>query len=865
MARIGQVISVKGKMLRRNGIALNEANGMVRVLFKGDETTDMPAVEFDAARPVDVPGPRVSGTAGRLLRAQRASQARVLDGKWNPGPVVDAARLHATVSTGTRRAAALDVLALGAYELLPGLGLSATEIAWYQAWAAAGVGETARMLSWLEQLPAQGYAPRVTLLLNRAADLLADGAAGARAAAQLAPFAEADLDARALHAALAGPGAADPVGPLADFAVAAVAAAAPGSDDGRHAGWANAITAIARPAVPVPDALPVAAALDCYLRFRDGAECTATVDVLRWLTVPLLDEMIDKGAVPRELAGRPGWPADRRGYVMSRLAPGEASLDDLTAAGFTAELARRHYLSGDNGALDALPADDENVRHYRALAAWRSGAGQPSLDGLRTDARLVLGEVAAARAAVAAGEDAALAEPIAADPTCWPLLWQSALQGSLRLPGPLAGRYPRFGEWLALCGIQRLLFQSRWEDALAAGRALAARTEIEMTSDEALNMVAFAQLQLGQPASALQTLDDALGGRYTTGLLVNASIAASSQGSAAALPYLARITSDERDEAVRSGAVERAVELWRQDATSPPYPEELRALVRAALAEPQPDELHKTLLLVACLQDKEWLAGFPSVHSANPAQAAWERYQRAWARRKKDGSQEGLPDVAKVLADLVKSPSPPSWAGTELRSFVNDMDQALHIEFGEPDAVVLAPTITVLLQADVLELTYRIVFGIQAATHTAYFLSKEDGVITPVFEQLLFDSVRLYLNRQAELPDDDKEYVASEVAKGVMGVSAVTADALTKAKDAIADRYNALVQRQRYADEYQLQRIFQAKREILNGEFKPLRDRLSRYHVLLGQVPLSDVGRQVRQNIGDALKEWGDEITGLGG
>jgi hypothetical protein len=271
------------------------------------------------------------------------------------------------------------------------------------------------------------------------------------------------------------------------------------------------------------------------------------------------------------------------------------------------------------------------------------------------------------------------------------------------------------------------------------------------------------------------------------------------------------------------------------------------------------------LLLVACLQDKEWLAGTPSVHSANPAQAAWERYQRAWAQRKKDGSQEGLPDVAKVLADLVKSPSPPPWAGTELRNFVNDMDQALHIEFGEADAVVLAPTITVLLQADVLELTYRIVFGIQAATHIAYFLSKDDGVITPVYEQLLFDTVRLYANRQAELPDEDKEYVAGEVTKGVMGVSAVTADALTKAKDAIADRYNALVQRQRYADEYQLQRIFQAKREILNGEFKPLRDRLSRYHVLLGQVPLSDVGRQIRKNLGDALKEWGDEISGLGG
>jgi hypothetical protein len=846
-------------MLRRNGIALQEAGGTVRVLIKGDETVDMPAAEFDVARPVDVRGPRVGGAAGRLWRAQRACQARALDAKWDPRPVMDAAQLHATASAGTRRGAALDALALGAHDVLPGLGLTPGEIAWYQARAAASVGDTAAMLGWLERLPAQGYKPRVTLLILRAADLLADPALGTRAAAQLVPFA-ADLDARTLHAALAGPGMADLIAPLVAFAVAAE------GTDGRLAEWASAITATARPAVPFPGALPVASALDCYLRFRDGAECTAKVDVLRWLPVPLLDEMIDQGAVPRELAAQPGWAAGSRAYVVSRLAPEEAGLDDLTAAGFTAELARRHYLAGDTAALDALPAGDEAVRHYRALAAWRSGAGQPSLDGLRPGARQVLGEVAAARAAVQAGEDTALTESVAADPTCWPLLWHSALLGALRLPGPVAGQYPRFAEWLALCGIQRLLFQSRWEDALAAGRALAARTGLETTSDEALNMVAFAQFQLGQPASALQTLDDALGGRYTTGLLVNASIVAASQGSEAALPYLVKITGDERDEAVRSGAVERAVELWRQDETSPAYPEALRALVRAALARPQPDELHKTLLVLTCGQDKEWLASSPALHSANPAQAAWERYQRSWARRKQDGSQEGLPDVAQVLADLVKSPSPPPWAGDELRKFVNDLDEAVHVNFGEPDAILLTPTISVLLQADVLELAYRIVFAIQAATHSAFFLSKEGSAITPAYEQLLFDTVRLYLQRQAELTDTEKkEYVASEVAKGVVGVSIVTADALTKEKDAIAERYNVLVQQQRYADDYQRSRIRLAKLQIVNDQYKPLRDRLSRYHVLLGQVPLDEAARKLRNDIGGVLAEWGSEINELSG
>lgn len=859
-ARIGQVISVRGKMMqRRNVIALREADGIVSVLVKGDETVDLAAAEFDAARPVQVPGPQVGGATGRLWRARAACQSGALDAKWSVEIIKDAALLHATATTGTRRAAAFDGLALGAYDLLPELGLSSSEIAWYQAWAAARAGDTAAMLSWLERLPPQGYHAQVTLMLTRAADLLADASLGARAAARLEPTAAVDLDARALHAALAAPGTADVIAPLAAYG-----AAIEGSD-GRLAAWAKAITTAARPGVPFPDALPVAAALDCYLRFKDGAECTAKVDVLRWLPPPLLDGMIDQGVVPRELALEPGWPARSRAYVASRLAPGECSLDDLTAAGFTGELARRHYLSGDTAALDALPSGDEAVQHYRALAAWRSGGGRPSVDGLRPDARLVLGEVAAARAAVQAGEDVTLTEPVAADPTCWSLLGQSALQGALRLPGPLAQRYPRFSEWLALCGIQRLLFQSRWEDALEAGRALASRTDAEVTSDEALNMTAFAQLQLGQPASALQTLDDALAGKHTTGLLINASIVAADQGSEAALPYLVKITSDEKDQAVLAGAVKRAVELWLQDESSPPYPDQLRTLVRAALARPQSDELHKSLVDVASGQDRDWLAGPSTVHSANPTQAAWARYQRAWARRKLDGSQEGLSDVAQVLADLVKSPSSPPWAADELRKFVSDLDKAVHVEFGETNAVLLTPTIHVLLQADVLELTFRIVLAIQAATHHACALSKDGRAIVPSYEQLLFNTVQLYRQRQAELPEEDKEYVAKEVAKSVLLVSAVTADALTKEKDAIADRYNALVQQQRYAQDYQMTRILMAKRQIVNDEYKPLRDRLSRYHVLLGHVPLDETGRSLRKDIGDQLAEWGREINGLGG
>ncbi len=859
--RAGTVISVKGRLMqRRNGIALHESDGIVCVLVRGDETVELPVAEFDAAPGIDVPGPPVYSAAGRLWKAQRAQRGQLIDARWDDGPVTEAARVHAAASVGACRAAALDALALGADDLLPGLGLTATEVAWYQARTAAGRGDAGATLGWLEQLPAHGYEPRVTLLLTLSVALLSDPALAARAASQLAPFTAVNPDAQALHAALAEPDGTDVLEPLMPFA-----AAVP-DDGGVLVSVARAITGADSPTLPVPDGLPVTAALDTYLRFRAGTSVAATVSSVGCLPLPLLDELIDGGAIPTRLTGQPGWDAGRAAYLRCRLAPGRTGLPDLAAAGFTAELARRHYLFGDVAALDALPSDDEAVRHYRALLPWGPGPGKPGLDGLRPQARLVLSQVAEVQDAARAGQSAEVSEELAADPTCWPLVWQSVLQCAPRLPGPLADRYPRFAEWLALCGIQRLLFQSRWDDALDAGRALADRTRLEVTSDEALNMVAFALHQAGRPDDALQTLDEALSGRYTTGLLVNASIVAASQGAAAAFPYLARILREERDPLIRGGAVERAIALWQEDETSSGYPDDLRALVRRALAEPQPDELHMTLLRLACGQDKDWLAGHGTVRSVNQDQVAWERLQRAWARRRLDGSQAGLADVARVLADLVKAPSPPAWAAGELRRFVADLDEAVHVDFGAPDAVALVPTIEALMGAGVLDPAYLIVFPMQAAAHMAMSRHKEGRTIDPGDEQrMIFDTARIYVHRWSEVPASDREFVDGEVLRCVKCAAAAVTDTLTDVKVNLAGRYNALVERQRHAADYERERLINAKHQLLDGEYKPLYARLRRYHVLLGDLTLDESGRSLRDEIGDILQEWAKEIKTLGG
>lgn len=854
-ARIGRVVAVKGRLGHRNGVVLQESAAGVRVLVKGDEIADMPLAEFDATSAVDVPGPAVTGAAGRLWKALQAQQHRALRAKWNSEPVAAAALECATASMGARRAAALDALELRSPELLASLGLSAQEACWYQAHAAAAAGDTRALLGWLERLPAQGYALRVRLLLGRVSDLLQEESLGIRAAAQLVPFA-ADLDAQALHAALAAPGTANAITTLVPFALAVESA------DGSLSEWASAIADLRRPAAPFPDSMLTAQALHAYLWSSAGDDCSpAKADVLQVLPMALLDDMIERGAIPPELGSESGWTAASAAYLRCRLNPGEASAADLTEVGFTAELARRYYLAGNAAALAALHDTDAAVRHYTALATWRSGVSETELEGLRPPERAVLSQLAEVRAAVQSGQEAFVPADLAADPTCWPLLWRSAIQGSLRLSSELAVRYPGFADWLELCGIQRLLFESRWADAITMGQALASRAAIEVTSDESLNMVAYGQFQQGQPMTALQTLDHALGGRYTTGLLVNASVVAASQGSVAALPYLQRITRSERDQSVRAGAFQRAVDLWMQDGESPEYPDMLRSLVRDALALPQSDEFHGKLLQLAEGQDTAWLAGDAAIRCEGPRQADAERYRRTWARARTDGCNEGLSDVAKVLGVLANQPSPPAWVEREINQMVKFLDDAVHTDFGE--ALGLVPTIEALLSAGVLELGYRLVFAAQAAAHTAVYLSEHDGCVSRDFEQrMLFDAVRAYKQRQSELAESVQDYVSRELTKCVVITARAVAFPVAREWDDVTTRFNALVERGRvdYQNQYAIARM---KRDILDDELDPLVRRLRAYLNLMAELPLDDLGRDFQPMLANIVSDWSAEIARL--
>jgi tetratricopeptide (TPR) repeat protein len=347
-------VLVGNRLLPRHAIAvgLTDAGGgeAVLILDRGDAPVAVPVDRFDRLPGVTLPVPAVTSAAGRLWAAVRARAAGAFRARFTDAAVDSAAVDAATVSLGTRRSAALDLVTLGLAPR-PELGLSRFETAWYQArgLAFAADGDPARLIRLLQELPPGGYPDRVRLLMPWLADLCADGRLRGAASELVEPFATRDADARALLAALTP---------------------SPGDD--------------------------IEAVLGAYVR---AAGTAAEAEVVR--------QIIGGGPLPGGTYGPALTDLGRHATALARCRddPGAATDEELRTVGFEAERARRAYLAGDRA---ALAGDHEAARHYRALLGYVTGEPFDGGD-LRPAARAVIAQLddpATAAAGVAADPSA---------------------------------------------------------------------------------------------------------------------------------------------------------------------------------------------------------------------------------------------------------------------------------------------------------------------------------------------------------------------------------------------------------------------------------------------------------------------------
>jgi hypothetical protein len=843
------------RLLTRHGVAVGEANGTVHVMAKGDSPTTMPAKQFDQLSSPTLPGPAATSAPGRLWAANLAAQAGAIKGNWSAPVIAAAAQQLAVSSLGARRAAALDAIALNQSSIVDSLQLSAWEISWYRAWTADAGGDVPGLLRWLETLPPTGYTMRINLLVRRASALLADPALAARAAALVLPFAAILPDAWALARALRAPSHDDPIGlpayagEVARVGGPAYASIEPIAEAIRHRQRLPQMPATAGPRLR---------AFDAYLAGQSGTSLDAAVDQLVPLPRVLLDDLITARSLTQLPGGRQPWSAEVTAYVRCRLDPGGADLAELRAAGFTAELARRFFLTGDTDELARLPEDDPDVRHYRALYALRTLGAAEEAGNLRPAARSILALAERLRSATAEHSQEAPAE-FAADPSVWPLVQEAALRGGVTVSQDVRSRYPEFADWLELCGTQRLVFEGRWDEVIAAGRRVAAASGLESIRDEAENMVAFAEWQLGRPVEALQVLEDALRGEFTTGLVVNAALVAAEQGSLTALPYLDRAMRLSTDPRVRQGALSQAIGLWLQDDDVQDYPPQLAKMVHDALSAPQPDtDFHRTLLILSVNNDYGWLAD-ASPHAEGKAQSDAVRYFRTRARVLSIKYKETLKDVAELLVALW--PSHPDWVEREKTWMSELLIDLVHVDFGE--AIGAVEPIEVLIKGNILGLAERLVLSAQAGAHLTVGLREaRSALVAPEYErQLLFDPVTLFHSRRNELVPKLQEIVAEELAKCLV-VSMLAVGSLVESQWVeFGENWDLLVQRERWdhANRYQ---IINLERALLN-DIDPYIARVRHYVTVLKSLPMTEAQQEIRDTIDHSTARWSAESARL--
>ncbi|GGN18359.1 hypothetical protein FHR83_004103 [Actinoplanes campanulatus] len=831
--RIGQVVVLPGLFLTRTGIVVAATGDTLSVLGKGDQPNSVGAAEFARMRPVDVPGPAVIGEAGRLWAASHAAGTGAVKASWNDARLKTYADDLAGRDLGRRRAAAADAIALGRQFWLPQAKLTETELCWYQARQAALRGDLGQMMAWLAKLPTGRYAVRIPLLLSHTAGLLADTGLAAHAAAQLTPFEDTHPDARALRHLLDPDAGADlihlTVAYAATSGVPKAVAAAERIRDRRR--------------IPIePHAGPNTRALDAYFAGLNGTNLDQYAGLLTELPEALLDDLVDAHALTKVDADGTA----RGAYLRCRLHPGRVTPDELAAAGFTAEQARRHYLARDTDALDALDGADPAVGHYRALLAFVRDRDRGQADDLWPQTRALVDLIDGG------GE---VPEQLAADRSAWPLLRDAALQGRITVPEHVSAAHPDFAAWYGLCRLTRLVYDGDWEGTVRLARAIGRATRGGPLADEVASLVAYAKWQLGDHDGALAALDTGPAARFRAGLTLNASVIAAEKGSAAAQEPLARLAREAPDQRLRNGALIKALGLWIADDAVTEYPPELAALVHGRLADRiDDDDFFLDLLKFSANNDASWVAATPAIRATGGNQADMVRYFQTRCRILEEHRPETFSDLAEVLSQIWRRDPRPEWQARERDWFADLLLDLVHRDFGE--AAGLAGVIEILLDGGVLEPRERLILSMQAGGHLAMGLGDDQDLRPESEKRFLFDPAYEFLRVRDEFPEPVREALAEELGR-CLGVAAfAVGNAMSRAVDNLGDQYNEIVERRSWdrSNDYSLSRI---QLELLD-HMQTVVDRMRAYQVLLVQFPLDGPMNEIP----DMLRGQADALAG---
>ena len=401
----------------------------------------------------------------------------------------------------------------------------------------------------------------------------------------------------------------------------------------------------------------------------------------------IMDDAIELGALIVSAADRDKPDAK---YVLARTDPEVLGHDDLVELNYQAELARRAFLRADRETLASLPQSGASDQ-FKFLDALRTGDFEGAIGGLASFEGQTRDKVASLAQSLAKGSIDYASNEVLTDGTTWPVLAPLLPEDPSALNSLSASRPALRGiaAWRALSGSVARLWDWDWEGALIEAKRCLLVARDEHTRDEALNLIACAEWELGDDADAIAALSSALEGSYTEGLQVNIGVVAAFLEPQLAGKHLGKLAVEAPTLRMRVAAAGRALELWYADPdpwdtqeNEHALPTQLRDALRTLVRSDIDQATFVLFVRTMSRWDEDWLG--------QPGQLAGSPFVGSLAAAVYQAKARGFPEFVKTLAGVVSREGAPEWAiderdslvGSALAALNPDEENAMAISFG---------------------------------------------------------------------------------------------------------------------------------------------------------------------------------------
>jgi tetratricopeptide (TPR) repeat protein len=666
-------------------IRLADTGSDAQMLLESGETEQIPLTELpdeDEEQLGEVADLRTA--PGRLLAVAAACRSGNTKRKWDPASLERAAAAAST-DVSTNRGLAIDALRLGSGPFVRELDLTDSERSWIVAVHAAATGDHETAISALAELPPGRYRPKLALLAILFERVKREGGIPCLEE-QVASFVmEEPLAKVLLRAAQEQAGA-----PVTDELAArrtllSVASRKPALASELEAGLSSLCGEEVRTPGSVNGLGPNLRAL---IALRSSEEGLVREDDVDDLPLPIVDDLLDAGAVSSATVLAGSTAEHRTRYLTARIDPG--SLDDQAIHGLDHhdERARRAFADGDAEALQSL-GDSPIVRHYQALLELRRGKpGAATIANVQPETVEIVRDLVALLEAKGTpdGPAAALSERLVADSSVWPVVVDIAGSTAFAPDAALLARYPAFCEWLALHQAREHLYLGEWQMAVEAADHCLSLAKGETVRDEALNLKACGLHYLDQDARAIGALEEAVAGEHSEALLANIGIVAAGLEPELAAQHLGMLMEEAPTVELRIAAAKRALDIWQssdpgswRNSDNTPLPDAFEDPMRQLTVGDIGIEDFRLLVGVLAIYDGPWLANAASL-APSPHKDSLEA--RFYVARAQD-----LHEMIKVMGAAMAGGQAPQWVLDERDSLRSAAVDILFENLDEPDSM----------------------------------------------------------------------------------------------------------------------------------------------------------------------------------